>query len=399
MPFNPLQNYLQGQQAGQQQQVNTLQNSLAGQMQQSGFNPSSNLDFTRLSALDPQKAGAILNNFKSLSKERKIAYHEDLQDGLKALEAGDGNKFLNLMSARLNEIEKLKGDPAGTEFLLAKFNEGDIDGLITGLKATEQAGIDGGFLKDPLDRQIKEAQLEKLTSRERSIPAEQQAFEALIADFSPEDQKIARRVKAGLKGRAVSDALMTAIESGQVQTVADAKAVIKQSEKFAELTGASRANTIDKGVEKIATINTGIGNIDRAISLINSGAGVGAIERFLPSFKATSVELDNVQKSMALDVIGAVTFGALSKGELDLAREIALPTGLDGPQLVDHLNRRKAAQEKLRDYYGEQIQFLDQGGSVAGFLKQKKGSRSQPSQNPTQQLSDDEMLKKYGGGQ
>ena len=164
MPFNPLQNYLQGQQAGQQQQVNTLQNSLAGQMQQQGFNPSSNLDFTRLSALDPQKAGAILNNFKSLSKERKIAYHEDLQDGLKALEAGDGNKFLNLMSARLNEIEKLKGDPAGTEFLLAKFNEGDIDGLITGLKATEQAGIDGGFLKDPLDRQIKEAQLQKYTS-------------------------------------------------------------------------------------------------------------------------------------------------------------------------------------------------------------------------------------------
>ena len=399
MPFNPLQNYLQGQQSGQQQQVNTLQNSLAGQMQQQGFDPSNSPELQRLSALDPQRAGAILSSFQALDKPRQKAFFEDARDGAKLLEQGNINGFLDLASHRLDHIEKLGGSPGDTKQIIDMVSSGDVQGAYVLLKQTEQHGIDGGFLKDPLDRQIKEAQLEKLTSRERSIPAEQQAFEALIADFSPEDQKIARRVKAGLKGRAVSDALMTAIESGQVQTVADAKAVIKQSEKFAELTGASRANTIDKGVEKIATINTGIGNIDRAISLINSGAGVGAIERFLPSFKATSVELDNVQKSMALDVIGAVTFGALSKGELDLAREVALPTGLDGPQLVDHLNRRKAAQEKLRDYYGEQIQFLDQGGSVAGFLKQKKGSTSQPSQNPTQQLSDDEMLKKYGGGQ
>ncbi len=79
---------------------------------------------------------------------------------------------------------------------------------------------------------------------------------------------------------------------------------------------------------------------------------------FLPSFKAASVELDNIQKSMALDVIGATTFGALSEGELNLAKEVALPTGLDTPQLIDHLNKRKEAQNKLRDYYSEQIQFL-----------------------------------------
>ena len=127
--------------------------------------------------------------------------------------------------------------------------------------------------------------------------------------------------------------------------------------------------------ERIAKIDAAVSNIDRAIGVLNSGAGVGAIERFLPSFKAASVELDNIQKSMALDVIGAVTFGALSKGELDLAKEVALPTGLETPELIIHLQNRKAAQEKLRSYFNEQIQFLDQGGTVAGFLRSKENSQ------------------------
>ena len=75
---------------------------------------------------------------------------------------------------------------------------------------------------------------------------------------------------------------------------------------------------------------------------------------------------------MALDVIGSVTFGALSKGELDLAKEVALPTGLNTPQLIEYLQRRKVAQEKLREYFNEQVQFLDQGGTIAGFLREKE---------------------------
>ena len=91
--------------------------------------------------------------------------------------------------------------------------------------------------------------------------------------------------------------------------------------------------------------------------------------------------LDNIQGKMALDVIGAVTFGALSQGELDLARNVALPTGLDGPELTKHLQDKKVAQQKLRDYYNEQIQFLDQGGTVAGFMRQKeRGQESQVNQ-------------------
>jgi hypothetical protein len=237
----------------------------------------------------------------------------------------------------------------------------------------------------------------KGSSKAKGLPAEAQAFNDLIKDFSPDEQKVARRVKAGLKGRAMSNAVLSAIESGDVTNLAQAKAEIKQAEKFGEMTGASRSKTIDRGFESIAKIDAGVKNIDRAIAAIKGGAGVGAIEKFWPSIKASSVELDNIRGQMALDVVGATTFGALSKGELDLAKDIALPTGLDTNELVEYLEKKKVAQGKLRAYYNEQIQFLDQGGTVAGFLRMKQKGTQPSEQAQPSNLSDSELLKKYGG--
>jgi hypothetical protein len=208
-------------------------------------------------------------------------------------------------------------------------------------------------------------------------PAGTAEFTSLTKDLTKEQKQEATLIKLGLSPRAVGNALQTITSQGIEQEIGKASAVIKQREKFGEMTGVSRAKMIDAGFEQINKINRGIGNIDRAAELINSGAGVGAIEKFFPSFKAASVELDNVQKSMALDVIGSVTFGALSQGELNLAKEVALPIGLDAPQLIKHLKQRKEAQIKLRDYFQDQIQFLDQGGTVAGFLRAKENESAQ----------------------
>ncbi len=233
--------------------------------------------------------------------------------------------------------------------------------LNEGLENLQKVGVQTGFLK-----------------LGKAIGAEQAAFESLTKDLSKEQRDEAILIKLGINPRAVSSADITIAESPELTNqVANSKAIIGQRKKFGELTGSSRAKLIDKGFEKIVKIDSAISNIDRAIVVLKSGAGVGAIERFLPSFKAASVELDNIQKSMALDVIGAVTFGALSQGELNLAKEVALPTGLDTPQLIQHLNDRKIAQEKLRAYFNEQIQFLDQGGTVAGFLREKERQAAQ----------------------
>lgn len=229
------------------------------------------------------------------------------------------------------------------------------------------------------------------------VSAETETFNDLIKDFTPEQKKTAKLVKAGLKGRAISNAELSAIESGDIKNYSQYKIEQKQAEKFAELTGSSRSKAIDKGFESIVKIDAGMKNIDRAIAAVQGGAGVGAVEKLWPSIKASSVELDNIRGQMALDVVGATTFGALSKGELDLAKDIALPTGLDSDELIVYLQDKKAAQEKLKAYYNEQIQFLDQGGTVAGFLRSKEGQAGQAGAAGSDELSDEDLVNKYGG--
>lgn len=275
---------------------------------------------------------------------------------------------LNFAKSRVADL-KAKGIPTDdSDEFVALMESGRTDEANALIDSAVNAGIQTGRLKAPKTQQVSAGQSE---------------FESLTSGLTKDQKDEAVLIKLGISPRAVSSADITIAESPILtEQIADSKAIIGQRKKFGEMTGSSRAKTIDKGVETIAKIDAGLRNIDSAVELLNKGAGVGAIEKFLPSFKAASVALDNVQKRMALDVIGSVTFGALSQGELNLAKEVALPTGLDTPQLIEHLQSRKVAQEKLRSYYNEQIQFLDQGGTVAGFLRSKE--REQVSQPETQ---------------
>ena len=125
-----------------------------------------------------------------------------------------------------------------------------------------------------------------------------------------------------------------------------------------------------KAFERLEKVDTSINNIDQAISALDRGAKTGAIQSKLPSIRAASVELDNIQKAMGLDVIGNVTFGALSKGELDLALSKAIPTGLDEPELRDWLVKKRASQQKLQVYIKDAAIFLGTpGNTIAGWIE------------------------------
>ena len=318
----------------------------------------------RLRQAQEQRQQALFGQQTQLN-QGKLAQQEQLQGMSEMVTA------LNLPFDKRNDLfsklESEKQNPAAKEFLGHLQTLGDEEQMSTmiNILKQQQGGVGG--------------------DRKKDLPAETIAFNDLIKDFTPEQQKTAKLVKAGLKGRAMSNALLSAIESGDVKNLRDAKAEIKQAEKFAEMTGSSRAQAIDKGFERIVKIDEGIRNIDNAIRAIGGGAGVGAVEKLWPSIKAASVELDNIRGKMALDVVGATTFGALSKGELDLAKDIALPTGLDTKELKAYLTRKRDAQIKLKDYFNEQIQFLDQGGSVAGFLRMKNRGAKQGAVKPQAQ--------------
>jgi len=150
------------------------------------------------------------------------------------------------------------------------------------------------------------------------------------------------------------------------------KAEVAGEVKKAESDVSSASKVIDKSFDKIGKIRNNMINLDRAIAAIDAGAETGAISKFVPSITEASRELQQVQRELGLDVVGSVTFGALSEGELKLALDTALDLGQDEGALRRQLVRKKEAQEKLMAYLNEQVQFLDSGGTLAEFLSQKQ---------------------------
>ena len=142
--------------------------------------------------------------------------------------------------------------------------------------------------------------------------------------------------------------------------------------------GAAAINQSTKAFEKISGVKKSILNIDRAIQAIDEGAKTGAIISKLPSIRAASIRLDQIQGELGLDVIGETTFGALSESELAFAVSTALPKKLKPPALRKWLVEKKLAQNKLSDYLQDVAIFLGTpGNTVAGWLEAQQALQSQ----------------------
>ena len=130
-----------------------------------------------------------------------------------------------------------------------------------------------------------------------------------------------------------------------------------------------------KAFEALNKVRTNIGNLDAAIAAIDGGAKTGVIESRFPNWRASTIELQNIQRRLGLDIVGSVTFGALSAGELSLALETALPLNLDEKQLRDWLTRKKEAQNKLSGYLTAQATHLLTPGNTLQTWLQQSGAR------------------------
>ena len=176
------------------------------------------------------------------------------------------------------------------------------------------------------------------------------------------------------------------------QTRADA---IKASELFGAETQRTRAQErgvgeltakqVGQAFAEVGKIKKNIGNIDEAIAAIDAGANTGVIASKLPNINAASIQLANIRNQLGLDVIGSVTFGALSEGELNLALDTALPTTLAPKDLKVYLVNKKNAQTKLAGYLSKQATYLQKpGNTLAGWLeKVENEGTSAPSQLPS----------------
>lgn len=230
-------------------------------------------------------------------------------------------------------------------------------------------------------------------------PAGLREFEALTKGLSPEEKERAIRIHLGLEGRASSAGfdwqkvlgpdgrerlVMVDPRTGQVISEQDPNLT---SPTITEKEGMQQAGeeAIKQSVQafqQLPAVRKNINNYNEAIRLIDEGAGTGVVQSMLPSIRSASIQLDNMQGQLGLDVIGNTTFGALSENELKFALDTSLPTDLRGEELKKWLIRKREAQQKLHDYVEEAAIFLGTpGNTIADFLKMKK--QEKPGQSPT----------------
>lgn len=152
---------------------------------------------------------------------------------------------------------------------------------------------------------------------------------------------------------------------------------IKTTEALKTSAGRAAIKKSGEFFDQIGKIREASLNVDEAIRLLEEeGAQTGPIISRFPSIRSSAVKLDNVRRKMGLDIIGAVTFGALSKGELDLALATAIPDTLNPPELIQWLKNRNEAQAKLSGYFEEAATFLGTpGNTIPQFLKNQKAMK------------------------
>jgi hypothetical protein len=184
--------------------------------------------------------------------------------------------------------------------------------------------------------------------------------------------------------RLVRNALGEKVE-GQIAADAIREAQAYGSDIQGERAGSRRAATVSvdaalKAFESVNDITINIANLEEAKRLVvQDGANTGVIADLLPNWTASSIALNNVKNRLGLDVVGSVTFGALSASELDLALNTALPTNLSETALADWLNSKIIAQRKLSSYLQKQATFLADGDKTIGDWLRTQQAQSEAS--------------------
>jgi hypothetical protein len=296
-------------------------------------------------------------------------------------------------------------DTEDTDVLIQALDSGDSDGFLSRAVMAQRIGIDQGYLKP------------RAGGEGFTLGTGQKRFDAsgnVIAENVAENNQNTGMASAVTKifdnGTAVQ-----ALPNGNVQVRGPGGEVLQgqarldalkqareeqidfaQTRSAAESAGSQAVKISGEMFDRLANTKTSIANYDAAIKALDDGAQTGAIMSRLPSFRAASVELDNIQKRLGLDVIGNTTFGALSQGELDLALSVAIPKDLTEDALRQWLTDKRDAQQKLSGYLESAAIYLGTPGNTpSSWLEAQKELRTTATNSPTDlsTLSDEELLR------
>ena len=191
--------------------------------------------------------------------------------------------------------------------------------------------------------------------------------------FAGKDGK-SKVVRAGTNEEVTGEEALAAIKE------AEDRGIEIQTERAGGRRAATVAvNTSLSAFDQVGKSRANIANLEEAKRLVlEEGANTGVIANKFPNWKSSTIALNTVKNELGLDVVGSVTFGALSQGELTLALNTALPTDLSEDALVDWIERKIIAQRKLQDYlYGQAIYLADGDKTIGDWLRLQRKEKEE----------------------
>lgn len=133
--------------------------------------------------------------------------------------------------------------------------------------------------------------------------------------------------------------------------------------------GQMAPETAKEYFKQAETVASSVRNMDSAIQALDEGAQSGIVYDMIPNITVASAELQNAKNRLGLDVIGSVTFGALSGGEMQLAMDTAVPSSLPPAELKTWLLRKRDAQTKMLTALQDAAIHFASGGSQEDYYR------------------------------
>ena len=257
--------------------------------------------------------------------------------------SGNPTQLKPLMQMAANDIQERKdlrlrdkGKNQTIEFLTKRANEGDTLAA-SALRLVEPAGP-----AEALSTYINATS----TNAANKTGATTKAYDngTTLSIFQDGTRVVTSPSGETLTGAAAEEAIRVA----QADEVEQARIT-----EFKTTSAESKAKMVQTTIDSIINVNSSLRNYAKAKDALRraiaNGQNIsGFVSQYFPNVSVEAAELEYARNSLGLDVVGSVTFGALSKGELDLALTQGLPTSLNEPQLLEFIERREVALGKYR---------------------------------------------------
>ena len=178
--------------------------------------------------------------------------------------------------------------------------------------------------------------------------------------------------------------IAASLAEGQ-QAEIDQKIALERAESDTEVITGARGEAL----KKLSNLESQAGSLNEAVQALDNGARSGVIQQYLPAWTAATASLKEAANRLGLDIVSATTFGALSKGELDLSLRTALDITLPPAELRELISKKIRVIEKAKGELLNAILYLSsEGATVEEYTKKFIVKSSDTSQSRSETESD-----------